>query len=137
ASVNTHDMPTLVGHWRGRDLDTNLELGLISQGQLEQARLARGEDKERVELSLEQEGLLERPASDAQLLGALLKRLSRSDARSVLVSIDDLLLEAEPQNEPGTGPERANWRRKLALDVGELARSGDVRARLQSLPRAN
>lgn len=136
ASLNTHDMPTLVGHWRGRDLDTDLELGLITQAQLEQTQAARREDRARVERSLEQEGLLQHPSTETELLVALLKRLARSDARCVLVSIDDLLLEIEPQNEPGTGPEHPNWRRKLTLDLSQLAASTEVQTLLKSLPRA-
>ncbi len=51
--------------------------------------------------------------------------VAASPARTVLVNVEDLWGETEPQNEPGTGPERANWRRKAALTLEEMR--GDSR----------
>jgi 4-alpha-glucanotransferase len=46
------------------------------------------------------------------VLRAALAFLSASQARIVLVNLEDLWLETEPQNTPGTWEERPNWRRK-------------------------
>jgi 4-alpha-glucanotransferase len=40
----------------------------------------------------------------------------------VLVNLEDLLLERRPQNVPGTGAEKQNWRRKMAAAIEELPR---------------
>jgi 4-alpha-glucanotransferase len=31
ASLNTHDMPTFAGFWRGSEIDDQLDLGLIDE----------------------------------------------------------------------------------------------------------
>jgi 4-alpha-glucanotransferase len=38
----------------------------------------------------------------------------------VLVNLGDLLLERRPQNVPGTGAGRRNWRRKVAVALEDL-----------------
>jgi 4-alpha-glucanotransferase len=38
----------------------------------------------------------------------------------MLVPLEELWLEPEPQNTPGTGPERPNWRRKARYTIEEL-----------------
>ena len=56
---------------------------------------------------------------------------------AVLVGLDDLVGETEPQNVPGTGPERPNWVLRLPLDLDELADDPAVAAlldRLQASP---
>jgi len=46
------------------------------------------------------------------VLGACLAYLAASAARVVMVNLEDLWLETDPQNTPGTREERPNWRRK-------------------------
>lgn len=53
------------------------------------------------------------------LLRASLERLSEGPARLVLVSLEDLWLEREPQNRPGT-PGSENWRRKARFSLEEM-----------------
>jgi 4-alpha-glucanotransferase len=38
----------------------------------------------------------------------------------VLVNMEDLWLEARPQNVPGTSSERPNWRRKARLTLEQI-----------------
>lgn len=57
-------------------------------------------------------GATRRRVSDLELHRKALARLARSAAGLVLVNLEDLWGETEPQNLPGTGPERPNWRRK-------------------------
>jgi 4-alpha-glucanotransferase len=47
----------------------------------------------------------------------LLERLSASRARYVLVNLEDLWLEPEPQNVPGTSDERPNWKRRASRSL--------------------
>src|SRR5262249_25764799 len=51
------------------------------------------------------------PAQTRALLTDTLERLAEGPARLVLVSLEDLWLETEAQNRPGT-PSVENWRRK-------------------------
>jgi 4-alpha-glucanotransferase len=50
-----------------------------------------------------------------------------------MVNLEDLWLETEPQNVPGTGPELPNWKRKVAKTMDELTRSAQVRSILTAV----
>lgn len=121
ASLNTHDMPTYAGYWRGGDIDQRVELGLTERADAKREMAEREQQRE------SRCAQLHAPAGDASeadrdgpLLSAELAALAESDARWLLVNVEDLWLERRPQNVPGTGPEASNWRRKLALTLNEL-----------------
>jgi 4-alpha-glucanotransferase len=57
--------------------------------------------------------------------------LSASEAEIVLVNLEDLWLEREPQNVPGV-PERS-WRRKLKLSLEETKSDAHVLRILQTV----
>jgi 4-alpha-glucanotransferase len=60
----------------------------------------------------------------------------------MLVNLEDLWLEARPQNVPGTSTERPNWRRRARYSIPQLIREPaltDLLAdvdRLRRTPRA-
>ena len=55
------------------------------------------------------------------------ENLAAGPADVVLVTLEDLWLETEPQNVPGThGEDTANWRRRMRLTLDELARDPRV-----------
>jgi 4-alpha-glucanotransferase len=83
------------------------------------------EDARRALLAfLRRKKLLSRRADARSVLAARLKYLARSDAEVVLVNLEDLWIETEPQNTPGTTGERANWRRKMRLTLEECFECG-------------
>ncbi|MBM4361143.1 MAG: 4-alpha-glucanotransferase, partial [Deltaproteobacteria bacterium] len=137
ASPNTHDMPTFAGWLRGRDLELRTELGLLHGEALRDAHSARREERHRLEAWLEKRGQLETPASDGAVLGGVLSELARSSASLVVVGLDDLVGETEPQNVPGTGPERPNFRRKIGASLEELAASPEFHGLLGRLTRGD
>ena len=49
----------------------------------------------------------------------------------MLVNLEDLWGETEPQNVPGTTDERPNWRRKARLGFEELSTDPEVLATLR------
>ncbi|MDX1675607.1 MAG: 4-alpha-glucanotransferase, partial [Longimicrobiales bacterium] len=57
--------------------------------------------------------------------GALYRVLGRSEAGLVLASMEDLWMETEPQNVPGT-PAETNWRRRARRPVEAVGRSPAV-----------
>jgi 4-alpha-glucanotransferase len=65
-----------------------------------------------------------------------LERLAAGEAAIVMASLGDLLLESDPQNVPGTGPERPNWRRRYPWTLDELAHRPEVAAMLERIDRA-
>ncbi|KJS72448.1 MAG: 4-alpha-glucanotransferase [Desulfotomaculum sp. BICA1-6] len=114
ACVNTHDMPTFTAYWRQSEPGTR-------------AALAR---------FLYHRGLLKTPAGNVQtVLKACYKYLAAGPAGIVLVNLEDLWLETAPQNIPGTGPEKPNWRRKARRDLEDLNRMAGVLEILRAIDR--
>ncbi len=125
ASLNTHDMPTFRAFWEGRDADDLEKLGFFT------AEEARVEKERRRTLREGLTGMLPNPPKDdgeasKAVLHDRLARLARSPARMVLVNLEDLWQESEPQNVPGTHTERPNWQRKAKLGFEELSTRPDV-----------
>ena len=59
-------------------------------------------------------------------IGELVEVLAASPARMVLINLEDLWGETEPQNVPGTHDERPNWRRKARYTFEELSAQPEV-----------
>jgi 4-alpha-glucanotransferase len=70
------------------------------------------------------------------VLGAVLAELGASDAYLVLVAVEDLWAELDPQNVPGTTLQHANFSRRLAHRVEELAMDERACALLATLDTA-
>jgi 4-alpha-glucanotransferase len=123
ASLNTHDMPTFRGFWEGRDLEDLEALGFLAGDAAREARERRGGERHELAAMAARRG-----AWDGQgdpypgVLRDRLEHLAASSARVVLVNLEDLWQETEPQNVPGTHDERPNWRRKARLSFEELCR---------------
>jgi 4-alpha-glucanotransferase len=120
-TLETHDMTPLAGFLRGDDIATRVETGQLDPG------AARREAAARRRLVVRLAGLFGASRDDPEgaapaILAGALGVLARSRAKTVLVNLEDLLLERRPQNVPGTGAERKNWRRKMAAAIEELPR---------------
>jgi 4-alpha-glucanotransferase len=132
ASVGTHDLPTLRGYWTGRDLEWRRQLDLYPGPEVRDADHANRERERRLLVdALRREGVLppgiaESLFTDAgpqyrpELSEAVHRFIGRSDARFVLVQIEDACGELEQANLPGTMDEHPNWRRKLSLPVEKI-----------------
>lgn len=70
---------------------------------------------------------------DERALDTSLSRLMRSSAELVSVAVEDLWLEPEPVNVPGTTDERPNWRRPMRHALEEL--ESKIGPRLDSFRR--
>jgi len=131
ASLNTHDMPTFRAFWEARDVAIMEDLGFFD------AERARSEKQGREALrGIVASGLPWEPErSDEATYDAVLRRcleyLAASPARIVLVNLEDLWRELEPQNVPGTHTERPNWRRKARLSFEEFSTRPEVVAVLR------
>jgi 4-alpha-glucanotransferase len=135
AALNTHDMPTWAGFWRGADVPLREELGLIDRAEAERILEMRRGVRGALPASLP--GLLADPDGEdpRASLEASLERLAASRAAIVMASLGDLLLESDPQNVPGTGPERLNWRRRYPWTLDELQHRPEVAATLERIDR--
>jgi len=128
ASLNTHDTPTFAAHWRGDDLLDCVRLGLLSKSELSRAKKRRERLKRALVKFLAKQGFLKKGKAQAlEVLRAILAWLSASPSELVLVSVEDLWLEARPQNVPGTSSERPNWCRKTQYTLEEIFRDSEIR----------
>ncbi|MGI5939807.1 MAG: 4-alpha-glucanotransferase [Thermoleophilia bacterium] len=126
SSINTHDMYPFAGFLLGRDIDARVETGQLAPEDAPREREGRRKLVQRLEDFLKataSEGEIGRgPVSPAELLRLALKHVAAGKSSLLLINLEDLLLETRPQNLPGTGPERPNWRRKSAASEAEVKR---------------
>jgi 4-alpha-glucanotransferase len=139
ASLNTHDMPTFRSFWEARDVADLQDLGFFSEQQAREERERRAQIRhERVETLPPEERPEEREderTACAAALRRLLDSLAASPARMVLINLEDLWGETEPQNVPGTHMERPNWRRKARYTFEEFSRKPEVVDALRRMDR--
>lgn len=137
ASVNNHDLPPFAAYWGGLEIPERVELGFIDPAAAAREREARDAQKAALVEFLAGRGLPEAGRDDAgAVLRALWSYLAESPARVVLLGLEDLWLETESQNTPGTERERPNWRRKFRLAFEEFGRSPEIAEALRALAEA-
>jgi 4-alpha-glucanotransferase len=102
ASLVTHDLPPFVALWDewGPGIQEAVLGWLAERGSLPES---------------------ERDRRAAALLGVL-HFLAESPAAVVVVNVEDLWFEREPQNRPGTGLEMPNWRRLARVGLASFTR---------------
>ena len=136
SSLNTHDMPPFAAFWSGIDLDDRKNLGLLDDERLGVERWIRGEQRGAVVKFLKAEGMLASNATEADtsmVLRATLNWLAASESSVLLINLEDLWLETEPQNTPNTYFERPNWRRKIRRRFEQFAGDPEIVELLREL----
>jgi len=121
ACINTHDMPTFAGYLAGAEIDVRATMGLLTSDQVEWEHGVRRGVGEHLSQWLGEQGWIE-PEGD--LFEGVLAHLLAGPAELVLINIEDLWGETEPQNVPGTGADWPNWRRRLARTMEQLRDGG-------------
>jgi 4-alpha-glucanotransferase len=126
ASLNTHDMPTFQGFLQAKDVDDLQSLGFFTPDQAREEKERRGSIRQSMEESLPPDEQRRGAKTENMLLRERLDHLAASPARMVLVNLEDLWHETEPQNVPGTHTERPNWQRKARFSFEEFSTRADV-----------
>ncbi len=147
ASLDTHDTPTFAAYLDADDIDLQLEIGLIDDARAGSERLGRHKLMANLARRLGVDGWAPDarrpspseaagPAAGAgataqddrrlELVDRMHELMARSPSPFVVVNLEDLWLEPQPQNVPGTGAERPNWRRRTRYSLDEIARSQRV-----------
>jgi 4-alpha-glucanotransferase len=126
ATVNTHDLPPLVGWLDERDIQLRSELGdLADPVQRDTMRRGRAIDRTALISSLTEEGLL----TDEDLanltaeavVSAIHAFVRRTPAALVGLSLDDLAYESEPVNIPGVWQDKyPSWQRRMQVPLEVL-----------------
>ncbi len=120
-SITTHDLPTLKGFWLGRDIELRKKLSIFDEIQTEQAINERQFDKEKIiEILMDIDFQVLSESFYEELFLKILKFLSGSPSRYLLLYLEDVLLLEEQINLPGTTVEHPNWQKKLPLTVNEI-----------------
>lgn len=122
ACVSTHDLPTLVGWWQGRDIALQHELGLTSEPD---AEARRADDRRALMRAIGQPAAAAEGPLTPGIAGAVHRHLADTPSALALVQVEDLAGEPEPVNVPGTDAKAGNWERRLLPDTTTLL-SGPV-----------
>jgi len=132
ALVGTHDTPTFAGWLAGNDIAERVRHDLLTPGAAPNVRKERASATRRLAKQL---GLrVEEP--DAFLAGVL-EWLGRSDSPLVVPWLEDLWLENEAVNLPGTPSSvRPNWQRPMRRLLDEIFTDPEVDGLLRRLHRA-
>jgi len=134
-AISTHDLATLRGLWRGRDLYWRRRLSLYPTPEEAGSDLSfRAETRDMLVKALVADGALSkadathlrervrrRADDDDRLAEAAHRFLARASSQLFLVQLEDLLGMVEQMNLPGTVAEHPNWRRKLGHPVETLS----------------
>ena len=137
-SATTHDLPTLAGFWKGRDIEARRSAGLLPGDSTYHQMLAdRSREKQKLLDLLHELRLLPEwfpraanhlPELTGELHNAIVGLLASTPSKLMVLNQEDLLKETEQQNLPGSTGEYPNWRRKMICSVEELWESTEVQA---------
>jgi 4-alpha-glucanotransferase len=131
ACFATHDMPTIAGWWRGTDLDVRRALGLLSVSEFAAEWENRIADKAMLATRI---GHSMGNAEDPSI--GICAAIASSPCRLAALQIEDALGVLDQVNIPGTMSEYPNWRRRLPVNLEELAGNATFRAHTRAMRRA-
>jgi 4-alpha-glucanotransferase len=132
ALIGTHDTPTLAGWLAGVDIDERVRCGLLAKDDVPSVREQRSAETHKLA-----ELLGCRVDEPRALLAELLEWLGRSDSPLVVPWIEDIWLEEEGVNLPGTrSSERPNWQRPMRMLLDEIFTDPEVDELVRRLQRA-
>jgi (1->4)-alpha-D-glucan 1-alpha-D-glucosylmutase len=128
ASINTHDLPTFAGWWRGLDIDLRECFGVYSAEEWRREKAGRKAERAAFLSALHDEHLTEAPeVPEPAARSAALRYLARTSSALAIVSLEDAGGELSQPNIPGLADGYPNWRRRLNQTIDTmLAPYGDL-----------
>ncbi|SMC87468.1 4-alpha-glucanotransferase [Rhizobium sp. RU36D] len=129
ACISTHDHQTLVGWWRGADIEARDEHGIIPPETTREHRQDRKLERSHLLKVLRASGIavparLAAGSTDPEKLQNLVvgahRFIARTPSMLVAVRLADLTDEKRPTNIPGTSDSYPNWQPKLSKRINEL-----------------
>jgi 4-alpha-glucanotransferase len=135
AMTSTHDLPTVAGWWRGRDIEVREQCGAIAN--LERERDTRDKDRRALWRTFHAArivaGEAPPPAHSPQVADAAAKFIASTPSYLALLPLEDALVLEEQPNVPGTIEQHPNWRRRYEGGATDLLDRPEVRERLKPL----
>jgi 4-alpha-glucanotransferase len=141
AVTTTHDLPTVAGWWRGRDIEWRARLGLLGEG-ADGAPQREERARDRVQLwnamraSGAAEGEPPPPEEGARVATSAARHVGSAACALALLPVEDALALDEAPNLPGTTEGHPNWRRRLPGEAAKMLDAPDVAARLAAFASA-
>lgn len=137
ATTTTHDLPSMMGWFSGRDVEWREQVGQRNTEQSEQDRQQRETEKRALQQALLEAGELLQPGEDPeQQLSASIGFIARTPAPLVLLPLEDALASCEQPNLPGPGNAHPNWRRRWTQPVDQMLDEPRTAERLMRLNHA-
>ena len=139
ASLGTHDLARFGAFLWGADIDEKQLAGQLSKRQAAARRAERDSWRQAFLQAVGSPAGLPATEKTAAAYEGALAHLGRSMVDLVLVDLEEIWDEREPQNRPGTGPEAHNWTRRASLSLAEICsdrRVTDLLGHLDQLRRA-
>ena len=141
AMSGTHDLPTVAGWWRGRDIDWAWQLGRASPDSTEATdRETRDTDRAQLWSAFVAAGVADgaQPADNAEgaVVDAALAFVGATASALAILPLEDVIGAIEQPNLPGTIDEHPNWRRRMPEATDALLDRPEVAARLAALDAA-
>lgn len=138
AMTGTHDVPTVAGWWRGRDIDWNEELGRGGpDADGVRDRAARADERSRLWAAMQASGAANGPQPDSTdtepVVDAALAHVGMTPCTLAIIPAEDVFGLTEQPNLPGTIDDHPNWRRRLPGPADALLKEPGVAARLDRL----
>ncbi len=137
ALTTTHDLPTVAGWWKGRDIDWRLKVD-GNEDRAKNDRRERTADRRALWSMLRDCGAAEgeEPGMEApdRVVDGALRAIADTPCDLALIPVEDVLGLDEQPNLPGTIDEHPNWRRRLPST--EVLEDSAPRRRLEALRRA-
>jgi 4-alpha-glucanotransferase len=136
ALTTTHDLPTIAGWWRERDIDWAVKLRRkMRLGNARSERRDRKRDRGLLWHACVQAGSARGPEPppnqpDAAVEAAV-SYVSKTPCLMAMAAAEDIVAEVEQPNFPGTISQHPNWRRRLP--AGDIWRDTKVRGRVEKL----
>jgi len=129
-AVTTHDLPTIYGYWKGRDIERRRAIGKFPDDSSWNKQIEERErDKMLIISALKSQGIIpdDYPSDPAatvemtpELCRAIYHYLALTPCKLLLVSLDDIIGALDQQNMPGTVDSHPNWVQKTAQNLEEM-----------------
>lgn len=132
-SIATHDLPPLLGFIEGCDIEARRDLGVYAnEERYRHAHEERAHERQRLREAVSAAGFA---AGDdtAGIVAACHGFLARTPCALFLVQMEDLAMEREQPNMPGSGDRYPNWRRKLSRDLDAIFAAPSTEAILEAI----
>jgi 4-alpha-glucanotransferase len=140
ASIDTHDTPTLAGWREGADFSRRHDAGQLDDDRWRGLMAERANQVANLTALLQLLNLVPpdvaAPVDAVELHDAVLRLLADSDAAAVLVTLEDLWAERNPQNIPSTGVDRPNWVQRFPRRLDALEADPALAATFESIQAA-